>query len=130
MARQASKYPTELELEILKVLWQQGECSVSQVRKTLAGVRDLAHTSVMTVMSIMTDKGYVARTKQGNRHIYRAIMEEQALSSGMLGDLVERLFNGSAAAAMVNLLETNDLDAAELTELRQLILSKRKESKS
>jgi predicted transcriptional regulator len=130
MARQASKYPTELELEILKVLWQEGACSVSQVRKALVGVRDLAHTSVMTVMSIMTDKGYVARTKQGNRHIYRAVLKSQKLSSGMLGDLVNRLFNGSAAAAMVNLLETSDLDTAELTELKQLILSKEKESKS
>ena len=130
MARQASKYPTELELEILKVLWQRGECSVSQVRKALAGVRDLAHTSVMTVMSIMADKGYVARTKQGNRHIYQAITAEEELSRGMLGDLVDRLFNGSAAAAMVNLLETNDLDQAELSELRQLILSKGKEQKS
>ena len=130
MARQASKYPTELELEILKVLWQEGKCSVRQVRETLAGVRDLAHTSVMTVMSIMADKGYVARTKQGNRHIYCAVMAEQATSSGMLGDLVDRLFKGSAAAAMVNLLETNDLDTAELAELKQLILSKGKESTS
>ena len=128
MARQASKYPTELELEILKVLWQEGACSVSQVRKALAGVRDLAHTSVMTVMSIMADKGYVARTKQGNRHIYQAVMAEQDMSSNMLGDLVDRLFNGSAAAAMVNLLETSDLDTAELAELKQLILSKGKES--
>ncbi len=130
MARQASKYPTELELEILKVLWQEGDCSVSQVRKALAGVRDLAHTSVMTVMSIMADKGYVARTKQGNRHIYRAVMAEQATSSGMLGDLVDRLFKGSAAAAMVNLLETNDLDAGELADLKQLILAKGRERKS
>lgn len=130
MARQASRYPTELELEILKVLWQEGACSVSQVRKALVGVRDLAHTSVMTVMSIMADKGYVTRSKKGNRFIYQAVLAEQDASSGMLGDLVDRLFSGSAAAAMVNLLETNDLDADELAELKQLIHSKTKEKKA
>ena len=130
MARQASKYPTELELEILKVLWQQGACSVSQVRKALVGVRDLAHTSVMTIMSIMADKGYVTRSKKGNRFIYQASLAEQDTSSSMLGDLVDRLFSGSAAAAMVSLLETSDLDAGELAELKQLIRSKSKEKKA
>jgi len=130
MARQASKYPTELELEILKVLWQEGACSVSQVRKALVGVRDLAHTSVMTVMAIMADKGYVTRSKKGNRFIYQASLAERDASSGMLGDLVDRLFSGSAAAAMVNLLETSDLDAAELAELKKLIRSKSKERKA
>ena len=130
MARQASKYPTELELEILKVLWQQGACSVSQVRKALVGVRDLAHTSVMTVMSIMADKGYVTRSKMGNRFIYQASLAERDTSSSMLGDLVDRLFSGSASAAMVSLLETNYLDAAELAELKKLIRSKRKGRKA
>ena len=130
MARKASKYPTELELEILKVLWQEGACSVSQVRKALVGVRDLAHTSVMTIMSIMADKGYVTRSKEGNRFIYQASLAEQDTSSSMLGDLVDRLFSGSAAAAMVSLLETSDLDAGELAELKQLIHSKSKERKA
>ncbi len=130
MARQSSKYPTELELEILKVLWQQGPCSVRKVRASLAEVRDLAHTSVMTMMGIMTDKGYLKRSKQANRFIYQAKIREQDISTGMLGDLVERLFNGSAAAAMVNLLETNDLDAEELQELKQLLQDKTRENRS
>ena len=130
MARQASRYPTELELEILKVLWQEGACSVSQVRKALVGVRDLAHTSVMTVMSIMADKGYVTRSKKGNRFIYQAVLADQDAYSCMLGGLVERLFSGSAAAAMVKLLESNALVAYELAGLTAHMYSKTKEKKA
>lgn len=121
MARPASKYPTELELEILKILWREGPCSVRQVRDLLAPLRNLAYTSVMTVMTIMTDKGYLRRSKQGGGYVYRARARQESTVRGMLRDLVERVFDGSAAAMMVNLLETKDIDAEELRQLRELI---------
>jgi predicted transcriptional regulator len=127
MARPSSRYPTELELEILKVLWRDGESSVRHVRKGLASFRKLAHTSVMTMMSIMTEKGYLKRSKKGNRYSYKARVTEEEISSGMLGDIVDRAFRGSAMTAMVNLLETSDIDEAELAELRRLVHRKGKE---
>ena len=63
MARPTSKHPTELELEILKVLWRASPLTGRQVRDALVGFRDLAYTSVMTIMGIMEDKGYVRRKK-------------------------------------------------------------------
>jgi len=128
MARRPSKYPTELELEILKVLWQDGESSVRDVKQALKGFRKLAHTSVMTMMTIMTEKGYLKRRKKSNYYIYKPLITEKAITSGMLGDIVERLFDGSAMAAMVNLLETGDIDESELAELRKLIRRKGKEA--
>ncbi len=125
MARRSSKYPTELELEILKVLWRDGRCSVSHVRRALArDFRKLAHTSVMTMMGIMCDKGYLKRRRNGRSHIYEAAVTAEGTQSDMLGDLVDRAFSGSRVAAMVNLLETGDIDEAELAELRQLIAEK------
>ncbi len=127
MARRPSKYPTELELEILKVLWRDGESSVRHVKQALKSFRKLAHTSVMTMMLIMTEKGYLKRRRKSNYYIYKPLITDKAISSGMLGDIVDRLFDGSATAAMVNLLETGDIDKAELAKLRKLIMRKGKE---
>ena len=130
MARHSSKHPTELELEILKVLWQQGESTVREVRLALAGFRDLAHTSVMTMMTILTEKGYLKRVKQGNKYLYKPRVSEKGTGSGMLEDIVERVFQGSTMAAVVNLLESGDVDRAELAELRKLIKKKEGEAKA
>jgi predicted transcriptional regulator len=128
MARPSSKYPTELELEILKILWRDGEATVRQVRKQLSSFRKLAYTSVMTMMTIMTEKGYLKRSKKKNYYIYKPKITEQETALGILSDIVERLFDGSAMTAMVNLLETGDIDEAELAELRKLIRRKGKEA--
>ena len=127
MARPASTHPTELELEILKILWRQGPSTVRQVREALAPARKLAHTSVITIMTIMTDKGYLARDNEANTHIFRAKVTAQSVRKRMLGDLVRRAFDGSAIALMLNLLDTSDLKDNELAELRRRLEEKRKD---
>lgn len=127
MARPSSRYPTELELEILKILWRDGPASVRVVREALVPARDLAYTSVMTIMNIMTGKGYLERTKRDGRYVYRTRISERATARRMLGDVVDRVFDGSAVSAMVNLLETADIDADEMERLRELIEHKTRE---
>jgi predicted transcriptional regulator len=127
MPRSASKHPTELELEILKVLWRIGPATVRQVRDELAAVRDLAYTSVMTMMTIMVGKGYLKRTKDGRSFIYQATYHETKATKSMLQDIVDRLFDGSTAAVMQHLLETSDLDDEELKQIRSLINRKARE---
>lgn len=121
MARRTSKHPTELELEILKILWRVGPAPVREVRDALAARRDLAYTSVMTTMSIMTKKGYLRRRKEGTGYVYEAKLERETAAGEMLHDVVERVFDGSAAAAMLHLLKTGDIDEAELARLRALL---------
>ncbi len=121
MPRSSSKNPTELELEILKVLWRLGPATVRQVRDELAAVRDLAYTTVMTMMTIMDTKGYVKRVKDGRSFIYEATYQEQKASRNMLQDVVDRLFGGSTKAVMQHLLETSELDDEELHQIRQII---------
>lgn len=127
MARPASKHPTELELEILKILWEENRLSGRQIRDRLAPVRSLTYTSVMTVLGIMEEKQYVSRKKADGSFVYSARLSRQAASRGMLRDLVDRVFGGSAATAMVHLLETSDVDAGELRQLRELIQRKSKD---
>jgi BlaI family transcriptional regulator, penicillinase repressor len=124
MARRPSGHPTELELEILKIFWRTGQATVGQVRDALVGFRELAYTSVMTIMTIMTRKGYLARQREGGSYVYEARITEKSITQTMLKDIVDRVFEGSTAAVMVNLLETKDLDPDELKQLRNLINQK------
>lgn len=128
MARPASTHPTELELEILKILWRQGPSTVRQVREALAPARKLAHTSVITIMNIMTDKGYLTRDAEGATHIFRAKVTAQSVRKRMLGDLVRRAFNGSTLAVMLNLLDTSKLKDDEIAELRRRLETKGKDA--
>ena len=127
MARSTSKHPTVLELEILKVLWCDGELTGRQVRDRLAEVRDLAYTSVMTVMGIMEEKGYLKRKKLGKRFIYSPCVTEAATKKRMLRDVVDRVYEGSTMSVVVNLLESADIDSDELKQLRALIKRKSEE---
>lgn len=125
MTRPASKHPTELELEILKVLWREPRVPVRRVRDALAGGRDLAYTSVMTVMNIMVDKGYLKRVKDGNGYLYEAVVTRESTTRRMLRDTVNRLFEGSVSAAVVHLLDEGELNEDELKELRKLVRTKK-----
>jgi BlaI family penicillinase repressor len=124
MSRPPSRHPTELELQILKILWGQGPGTVREVQQRLLPGRRLAYTSVMTVMKIMTDKQYLRRSKEGNMHVYEACVDFDSTVGGMMDDLVQRLFDGSAAAASLRLLETADLGDEELKALRALLRRK------
>ncbi len=121
MARPASKHPTELELEILKILWRDGPLPVADVRHALTDFRDLARTSVTTMLTIMLEKGYLSRRKEGSVYLYRPRLAEGATTGRMLKDVVDRAFEGSTASAVVKMLESSDLDDAEIKRIRALL---------
>jgi len=124
MTRPASKHPTELELEILKIVWREPRVPVRHVREALAGGRDLAYTSVMTIMNIMVDKGYLKRTKEGNGFVYEPVVTRESTTRRMVRDTVNRLFDGSVSAAVVHLLDGSELNDDEMKELRKLVRRK------
>ena len=131
MARPASEHPTELELAILKVLWELAPQTVQSVRESLSATgRELAHSSVITVMNIMVRKGYLRRDKAGRAFEFTPLVEQQSVSRQMLGDIVNRVFDGSASAVMLELLETSDVDADEIAAIRRLINRKSREANS
>ncbi|MEL6105850.1 MAG: BlaI/MecI/CopY family transcriptional regulator [Planctomycetota bacterium] len=130
MARPASRHPTELELQILKILWQNEECSAQQVRGRLEEEgRSLARTSVVTTLNVMTDKGLASRSLRGKAYFFSAAVAKQDVSTNMLTDLVARVFDGSAQAVILNLIESEQIDDEELRSLRRLINRKRKGGK-
>ncbi|WP_417379945.1 BlaI/MecI/CopY family transcriptional regulator [Gimesia sp.] len=129
MARPGSEHPTELELEILKILWDEAPLPVRDVRARLEAqaARPLAHSSVITTLNIMFHKGFVKRKKDGKSFLFSPRLQKKTVTGGIIGDLLSRVFDGSSSALVMNLIETADLDSDELTALRKLIAQKAKE---
>jgi BlaI family transcriptional regulator, penicillinase repressor len=128
MVRPRSEHPTELELQILKVLWGRSPLTVREVREALAVAgRDLAHTSVITTLNVMVRKKYLRRAMQGKACLFEPRIGRDEASQKMLSDVVNRVFDGSAKAVMLSLFDCAELDRGELKELRRLIDQKAKE---
>ncbi|HTU25296.1 MAG TPA: BlaI/MecI/CopY family transcriptional regulator [Pirellulales bacterium] len=128
MPRPRSEHPTELELQILKVLWDKPPQTVREVRQSLATAgRELAHTSVITTLNVMVRKEYLTRSMQGKACLFSPCVSRDVATRRMLDDMVARVFDGSARAVMLNLFDGGDLDAEDLKELRRLVNQKAKE---
>ncbi len=124
----AKKYQlAELQLAIMQVLWQRGEATVSQVREQLAPQRELAHTTVGTMLTKMEEKGHVRHRNEGKSNVYRPAIKREQVSQSMVSDLAERLFGGDIKQMVCHLLDDDDLTADDLAELRRLIRQREKE---
>ncbi len=122
MARPAAEQPTELELRILKILWGKSPQLVRDIRDELAKLgRDIAHTSVITTLNTMVKKRIVIRKREGNAFLFSPRITREQVSRSVLGDIVNRVFDGSAKAVLLGVFEQNDIDRGELKELRKLI---------
>lgn len=132
MVRPMSEHPTELELQILKILWEQeSPLTVREIRDKLAKLgRDLAHTSVITTLGTMVDKNQLEKLPpvQGKAFRFTPILSQADVSRRMLGDLIDRVFDGSAEAVMLSLFDVSDLDEDELKRLRKLFNQKMREA--
>jgi predicted transcriptional regulator len=108
----------ELQHAIMDVLWRNGEATTSEVHQAL-GDRGLAFTTIATMLRKMEDKGIVAHRAEGRQFVYRATVSEDQVRRSMVGELVQRLFAGDPKALVAHLVSENEIDAAELDELRR-----------
>jgi predicted transcriptional regulator len=125
MSRPASQHPTDGELEILRVLWERGPSSLSDVCESLREGRDVATTTVATMLRVMLDKNLVKRKPARRGHQWSAAVTQNAAAHSMVGKLIDGVFDGSASRLAVHLVEAGKLSKDELTELRELIDSNR-----
>lgn len=110
----------ELQLAIMRVLWTQ-EASVADVRDALRPERDVATTTVATVLSRLEQQGVVARSSKDGVYVYRALATEREVRRNMVGDIVERLFHGDANALVHHLVREEEVDQEELARFRILL---------
>ena len=110
----------DLQLRIMRVLWNLGPASVAQVRDRLEG-DPLAYTTVATMLRKMEGRGLVGHREHRRRFIYEAVVTAADVTRSMADDLVDRLFEGSLADAVSHLLDTRDVSPEELARLDQLI---------
>jgi len=110
----------DLQLRIMRVLWDAGAATVSEVQQRLGRPR-LAYTTVATMLRKMEERGLVDHLEEGRKFLYRAVVSMHEVTRSMAGDLVDRLFDGSLAEAVSHLLESRDVSREELDRLEQLI---------
>ena len=118
----------DLQLRIMKVLWDGEEATVSQVLEALPNAPDLAYTTIATMLRKMEGRGLVAHRVEGRSFIYRAEVTEAVVSRSMADHLVDRLFEGSLTQAVSHLLSTREVSRDELTKLERMISERKKKS--
>jgi predicted transcriptional regulator len=118
--------PTDQELEILKVIWQRGEATVREVYHDLAAQRQIAYTTVLTMMGILEQKGHLKKTTGDRAYIYRPAKPQKQVVRSMVREFVHRVFGGSSEPLLVHLLKDPEFRREELDNLEKLLKERRK----
>jgi len=121
MARPRYENPTPAELEVLQVIWDGGPSTVREVMTVLNRQRPRAYTSVMSLMTVMAEKGLLNQKPKGRAFLYSAKISRAKIQSRMVRDLLGRVFDGSASALVTHLLQQAKPDSEELDEIRKTI---------
>ena len=121
MPRSSSSQPTEVELQILSVLWDHGPCSVRHVHQALSDTRETGYSTTLKMMQVMLEKGLLRRDDSVRPQLYRAAKSQSRTQVQMLDDLTQRAFSGSAMRLVLSMVSTGRLSADELAELQRVI---------
>jgi predicted transcriptional regulator len=120
-AQRIEKPLTATELEMMNVIWRIGPCSVLQVVEQLRPERELAYTSVSTIVRILEQKGYVISSKEGRGHLYQAAVAKEEYQRNSVQRLVTSVFDNAPALLVRRLLDTDSLSPDDLAEIRALL---------
>src|SRR5262245_23985396 len=118
----------DLQLRIMKVLWEREAASVADVHEALGPHSGLAYTTVATMLRKMEGRGLVTHLSEGRRFIYRSAVAPDVVTRSMANDVLERLFEGRLADMLHHLLSTREVSRDELRELERLIRERKKQS--
>jgi BlaI family penicillinase repressor len=121
MARKPSPALTDAEAQVMAVVWRLKTSSVGDVVAAINERRRVTYSTVQTILRILETKGYVTHDKVARAFVYRALVDERQARRRALRHLVSRLFEGSAALLVLNVLEDEDIDPTEREQLKKLI---------
>lgn len=110
---------TDRELDIMAVIWELGSATVREVQERLEP--DLAYTTVLTLIRNLEEKGYLRHEREGRAHRYFPLVEQEEARSSALERLIEKVFSGSPAALITQLVSTQDLSPEEAARIRRIL---------
>lgn len=128
MARSKSTQPTEVELLILRVLWNEGQCGVGTIHEYLQTHKETNYSTTVKMLAVMRSKKLVTRNEKVTPHMYRAAVTEKKTQQGMLNDLIKRAYDGSAGSLVMQALSSKKATNEEIAEIEKL-LAKMKRAK-
>ena len=111
---------TDAELQILNILWLRGPSTVRKVHDALTKLRDIRYTTTLKTLQVMTGKGLVKRDESNRAHVYEAAVDREATQRSLVGDLVDKVFDGSAAGLVAGALSAKTTPE-EIEKIRQLL---------
>jgi len=121
MPRRASAQPTEVELEILQVLWEHGPCPLGPIHQAVAARCDRAYSTTRKMVQVMRDKGLAQCDESVRPQLYRAAESKEQTQLNLVEDIAERAFGGSTKKLVMSLLSADRLTAEELQEMQRLV---------
>ncbi len=121
MPRAPSSQPTEVELQILCTLWEQGPSTARQIHNRLTVERDTNYSTTVKMLSIMLDKNLIKRDETVRPQVFRPAATQQRTQQRMLKDLIQKAYDGSAGSLVLQALASEKASAKELAEIRQLL---------
>jgi BlaI family transcriptional regulator, penicillinase repressor len=122
--------PSDLELQVLSVLWRRGPSTARQVLEALPDGKARAYTTALTVLQVMEKKGLLTHTRDAGgstAHVYKPAVTKRQVLRPLLRGLVDRVFGGSTSAAVQQLLEESDVSADEVAQIRAMLREKQRE---
>jgi len=111
----------ETEMEVLHHVWDLGEATVKEVRKRILESREVAYTTIMTVMKNLAEKGYLKYRKEGVTYVYSPAQEPDSVRSNLVKELIKKVFKGSPKELVQTLVESEDLNEKDLSEIKRMI---------
>ena len=121
MAKHQKPRPTDRELTILQILWDNGPSTVRQVNEAMNKDEDTGYTTTLKLMQIMAEKGLLRRDDSQFKHVYKPAITEEKTQKQLVGDLLERAFSGSAEKLVMRALSAKKISNKELKRIKKLL---------
>ena len=121
MRKSGPAQPTEVELQMLRILWELGPSPVREIHARLYADKGTIYSTTVKMLSVMLDKGLVRRDENASPHIYRAAFSRETAGKRMLSDLIEKVYDGAAMSLVLQALASTQATKEELDEVRQLL---------
>jgi len=121
MAKMRSTQPTEVELQMLRILWELGPSPVREIHARLNADKGTNYSTTVKMLSVMLDKGLVKRDEKASPHVYRPALTREKAGKRMLSDLIEKVYDGAAMSLVLQALASSAATKEELDEVRRML---------